>query len=286
MENGEFREEYSEDQINLLDYVKVILRHKKLILWIMGVVVLGTAGISLLMTPIYQAKAVIGPVTKKNEESAMSMIATQIGLAPPAATSMFEIINLLKSNVLREQLIRRYNLLPVFFDSDSLQGKSENEQIWKGLRFLKDALQVRPNQKENMVEISMEFKQPKVAADVVQEVLTELNDYMSGEAKRVAQTNQKYLESEIDRTADPFIKAKIYSLIAQQIETSMMAEAKENFAFKILDPPKIPDKKIRPKRAQMVVISFILALFVGIFAAFVLEYVKNHREELKALRKA
>jgi LPS O-antigen subunit length determinant protein (WzzB/FepE family) len=104
---------------------------------------------------------------------------------------------------------------------------------------------------------------------------------MSNEARRVADTNKKYLESQVDKTADPFIKTKIYALIAQQIETAMMAEVKENFAFKILDPPRVPDVKIKPKRTQMAIIAFVVSLFLGIFVAFGNEYWRNHREELK-----
>jgi uncharacterized protein involved in exopolysaccharide biosynthesis len=110
-------------------------------------------------------------------------------------------------------------------------------------------------------------------------MLTELNDYMSGEARRVADTNRKYLEAQIDNTADPYIKARIYTLIAQHIETSAMAEAKENFTFKVLDPPRVPDKRISPKRRMMVAIAFAVSLFLGIFAAFMIEYVEKTQKK-------
>jgi uncharacterized protein involved in exopolysaccharide biosynthesis len=105
------------------------------------------------------------------------------------------------------------------------------------------------------------------------------NDYMSSEAKRVANTNRKYLEEQLGASSDPFIKQKTYNLIAQQIETAMMAEVKENFAFKVIDPPLAPDKKFKPKRAQMVVLSFVGALFLGIFGAFAWEYIEKVRAQ-------
>ena len=102
-----------------------------------------------------------------------------------------------------------------------------------------------------------------------------LTNYMSAEAKRVATTNRKYMEEQLGSTNDPFIKQKTYNMIAQQIEAGMMAEVKENFAFKVIDPPLAPDKKFRPKRGQMAMLSLILALFLGIFAAFFWEYVEK-----------
>jgi uncharacterized protein involved in exopolysaccharide biosynthesis len=99
---------------------------------------------------------------------------------------------------------------------------------------------------------------------------------MSSEAKRVAAINKKYLEEQLPLNADPLIKQKIYTMIAQQVETAMMAEVKENFSFKVIDPPMVPDKKIKPKRAQMVVLSFVVSLFLAVFVVFALEYLEKN----------
>ncbi len=270
-----------EDEINLLDYIKVILKHKKLICYIVGIVVAVTIIVSLLMTPVFEAKAVIAPATKNGETSGTSLVAAQFGISVPTSSNMSEIVNLLKSNILMEKIIKKHNLLTVFFKEKKLRGKSDSQNTWKGIRYLQNVLTIRPNQKDNSIQVSMQFKDPKTAADIINYTLLELTDHMSNEARRVAETNKQYLESQIEKTADPFIRTKIYSLIAQQIETAMMAEVKENFAFKILDPPRVPDKKIKPKKTQMVIIAFLVALFLGVFIAFGKEYWKNHREELK-----
>ena len=119
--------------------------------------------------------------------------------------------------------------------------------MWEGIRYLEKRTTVNFAQKDNVITLSCRYKDPGKASDLVASMLTELNDYMSGEVKRVADTNRKYLEAQVEKTSDPFIKAKIYTLIAQHIETSAMAEAKENFTFKVLDPPRVPDKRISPE---------------------------------------
>ena len=57
----------------------------------------------------------------------------------------------------------------------------------------------------------------------------------------------------------------------------MMAGVKENFAFKVIDPPLAPDKKVRPKHAQMVFLALFASLFIGILTAFFVEYIKKTR---------
>jgi len=312
----------AEDEIDLLELWAVIWKWRRMIAWLTAGVVALTVVVSLLMTNMYKAEAVIAPVTQSSKEggpsAAMAMLAQQFGglpgIAAPAGTTAAEIVNLLNSHIVREKVINRYNLLPVLFpddwDAERKRWKAEEggfsfvylnpmywvsrvtallrppppglaqktpgvPDVWDGLRELEDIIEVKNNMKENSITVSAQFDDPVMAARLVEYLLTTLTDHMSAEARRVAQTNQKYLESQLATASDPFIKQKIYNLIAQQIETSMMAEVKENFAFKVLDPPKAPDKKFKPKRALMVVIAFVTALFLGIFAAFFLEFLEK-----------
>jgi uncharacterized protein involved in exopolysaccharide biosynthesis len=272
------------------------------------------------MTNIYQAKAVITPITSKDSGAGvgtLSALALQFGALPgivlPGGSSAAEIVNLLKSNILREKVMERYQLLPVLFyeewdaeKKDWKRGISLNPlvylgklvkaispgepqgvakkdtgvpDVWDGLRTLDSIVKVNQNIKENIIIITVDYYDPEMAAKMVEYFLTTLTDHMSSEARRVATINQKYLEEQLGKTADPLIKQKIYNLIAQQLETSMMAEVKENFAFKVIDPPRVPDKKIKPKRIQMALLSFVVSIFMGVFLAFLMEYYEKAKRK-------
>jgi len=290
MENERQDKPYpEEDEINLLDLIKVILKNLRLIGIIIGVVVVATAIISLIMTPVYESKAVIMPTTQTKDIGVGSMLAQQFGISGPSSPMATEVVSLLKSNTLRERIIKRYNLLKLFFEDDYEElkkEKNENELLWMGLRRFDGITKVNFKQKDNTIEIVVGYKDPKIARDLVNYTLAELTDYMSIEAKRVAETNKKYLESQLENTADPFIKTKLYTLIAQQLETAMMAEVKENFAFKVLDAPMIPDKRSKPKRKLMVLIAFVVSLFIGIFAAFLREYMIKQQKAFEELKES
>ncbi len=294
----------SDDEINFLDYWIVIWNGRRAILLLVFIIVTGTTVYSLFMPNVYQATAVISPVQPKGaRESISSAMMQDLGFGlTPGGSSSAEIVSFLESNILREKMIEHYRLLPVLFPEqwdeerkawktpkpsliNSLIGtfrsntgkETKHPGVWDGLRSLKTIIRVKRNIKENSITLKAEFPDPAIAAKIVNYLLLALNDHMSSEAKRVAQTNMKYLEAQVDKTPDPFIKQKIYNLIAQQIETSMMAEAKENFAFKIIDPPKEPDRKVRPKRALIVMSSFALSLFLGIVFVILREYLKKSR---------
>ena len=290
MENERQDKPYpEEDEINLLDLIKVILKNLRLIGIIIGVVVVATAIISLIMTPVYESKAVIIPTTQTKNIGVGGMFAQQFGISGPSSPMATEVVSLLKSNTLRERIIKRYNLLKLFFEDnyeELKKQKNENELLWMGLRRFDGITKVNFKQKDNTIEIVVGYKDPKIARDLVNYTLAELTDYMSSEAKRVAETNKKYLESQLEKTSDPFIKTKLYALIAQQLETAMMAEVKENFAFKVLDAPMIPDKRSKPKRKLMVLIAFVVSLFIGIFAAFLREYMIKQQKAFEELKES
>jgi uncharacterized protein involved in exopolysaccharide biosynthesis len=320
-----------EEQRTLLDYWRVLVRRKRLIIILVFVSVFATAIISLFEINIYQSKAVIAPVSGSGVKGrGLAALASRFTGMPritlPGSASSSEIIALLNSNILREEIIRKYNLLPVLFyeqwdagkkewkkddsfdfnpfkligniakvirpeDRITLNKEEEEEEeegipsIWDGLRALDNMVGINDNIDRNTIEISVDFYDPEKAAAIAEDFLTTLNTHMSDEAKRVADTNKRYLEDQLKNISDPFIKQKIYGLIAHQVETAIMAEVKENFAFKVLDPPTVPDRKIKPKRALMVILSFLLSLFAGIFLAFFLENIERakyktiHREK-------
>lgn len=266
----------NQDEINLLDYIQVIAKHKRLILLITAITVISVGLVSMILPRIYEARAVIIPVNRTGETNeGFNKIIPQVGLASLSGSNTAEIVSLLKSNIVMENVLRKHNLNSTFFGKDS-EKKDDARKIWDGIRYLKNRVfTVRDNKKDGIIELSAEFTDPKIASDILNYILSELTDYMSSEAKRVADTNRQYLESLIEKNSDPLIRQKIYALIAKQIETSMLAEVKENFAFKIIDPPKVPDLSIKPRILMNVVLSLIISAFAGIVLAFFLEYVEN-----------
>lgn len=314
-----------EYEIDLLELWRTVWKRRKLIARIVCAGVLLTAIVSLFMTNIYQSEAVITPVESKGGGGGAAALMSQMGglgglISLPDSSSSKEIGLLLESKVLRKKILRDYNLLPVLFskqwDEESKTWKKEsgfslNPLTWisklfkavrpaekikskkvegvpdemDGLRELESLVKINKNVKDNFITISVQYEDPDIAAAIVGYYLAALNNHMSQESKRVAAINKQYLEEQLIQTTDPLIQQKIYTMIAQQIETSMMAAVKENFAFKIIDPPLVPDMKIKPKRAQMVVLSFVVFLFLAVFLVFVLEYLEKNNINIQFLRK-
>ncbi|MDO8426118.1 MAG: Wzz/FepE/Etk N-terminal domain-containing protein [Deltaproteobacteria bacterium] len=303
----------AENEINIIECFRVIWKRKALILIFTFACTFAAAVISLFMEDVYRATAVLTPVNGKDKIGGeLSIIAQQIGglsgITLPSSGSSSEIISLLNSNILREKVIKNHDLLPILFPGQwdkgtkawkaperaflsrdaiietaaaLIKGRQRHDggdgpTLWNGIRRLNEITRVNTNIKENTITLSIEFHDPELAAKIVEYYLNTLTLHMSNEAKRVAEVNRRYLIEQLGSSADPIIRQKIYNLIAQQVEVFMMSEVKENFAFKVIDPPRASDMRVRPRRARLAELAFIASLLLSSFGAFVIDYIERH----------
>jgi len=269
-----------DDELNLIVWIRIVWKRRYLVALTVAASVISTAVYSMRLPNLYESSAVITPVGSKDKGSkGLSLFSQQLGGAAgitiPAPSSSTEITNLLNSMMLREKIIKKYALLPALAgDEANAAGKDEGKRLWAGLRALDSIIRVSSSAEENTISITAEFHDPGEAARIVDHFLDALTEQMTGEAKRVALANIGHLERQLGATSDPLIRQKIYNMIAEQVETSLMAEVKENYAFKVIDPPRVPDRKTGPKRVKMLAMSFFVSLAVAVMLAFMLEYVR------------
>jgi len=63
----------------------------------------------------------------------------------------------------------------------------------------------------------------------------------------------------------------LYEVLAKQYEAARLDEAKDGNTIQVLDPAIEPERRAKPKRAIMVLLSGVAAIFAAIFIAFFLE---------------
>lgn len=85
-------------------------------------------------------------------------------------------------------------------------------------------------------------------------------------------SQQVYLEY---LTARRTSLAQLNALLEQQYEMAKIEEAKDDLAFQIVDPARVPEMRSRPQRRKMVMAAFFGSLLFSIFAALFIEHVKN-----------
>ena len=75
------------------------------------------------------------------------------------------------------------------------------------------------------------------------------------------------------------VKEKVYAVLVEQYEMAKITEAEEGSQFEVIDQPRIPERKSKPKRAIMVILAGLSAGVLAVFAAFLMEFLKRRKEQ-------
>ncbi len=160
----------TEDEINLLDLLLVIARHKKRIITFTFVTALIAAGISLLLPNIYTGTAKILPAATK-PVFASALMSQLGGLAGLAGGSLGLknpgdlYISMLKSRNIMEKIARRFDLQAVY----------EEKTITETLKELERKSAIAAG-KDGIIVVEVDDKDPQRAADMANTYIEELDN--------------------------------------------------------------------------------------------------------------
>jgi len=269
-----------EDEISLFKLGQVIWKRKIIILSLTAIIVTITTIVSFAMKNVYRAEATITAVKMiSSNNGILDQLNHRPTLSFPDPVTMQDLYNVINSNAIRKKVFYSNNLMPV------LSGTKRNgsQKDADGLKMLAHGLKIKNNNKDEIITISFDWSDSKIAVQIVEYILQELAKELTQTAKDLSNERTNALEKQYAQTEDPHLRNQIRYLIEEQDLIGRMAEVKENFAFKIIDPPRSLPGKVKPKRVQMIALSFVVSLFMGIFLAFFLEYIEKaraHRESL------
>ncbi|MEK6749107.1 MAG: Wzz/FepE/Etk N-terminal domain-containing protein [Pseudomonadota bacterium] len=281
-----------DDEINLLDLWRVLVDAK----WLIAALTLISSAVAVYMaltTPaVFRADAILAPADQDPKGGMMSSLAGQFGglaslagldLGRGGANKSEEIIAVATSRQFTEAYIKEKNLLPVLFGER--WNKASGQWIGEKPPTMNDAYElfnksirkIVTDKKTGLTTLSIEWTDPKLAAEWANELVVRINANQKQEAIREAKQSIAYLERQLNETSNVEMRQIIYRVIETQTQRIMLANVRDQFAFKVIDPAVVPERKIKPKRALMGVLGFTIGVMLGIFAAFFRAFLHKQR---------
>ena len=266
----------SDDVVDPRKYFEVFRK----IWWKIGLLSMAVGLVTLIvlfqMPNIYQATAVITPaIDEKRQNPALgALVAIGVDIGGPSRVEDLE--TLFKSEDLTIRVFRKYGLWPIVMPerydpktgkmkalwTDRIVGSSSEPKApndWDAIRAAKDALKISVNKKSGTLSVSFLTASPGNSPRIVGYYLEEAKNRLQEEALDRAMRNKKFIETQLSKTVDVVARERLYSLFGQEVEKEMLAHNREQFGFKIIDTPKVPDRKTGPKRAQSAFLATIIA---------------------------
>jgi uncharacterized protein involved in exopolysaccharide biosynthesis len=274
--------------------------------------------ISFLLPVYYKSSAVLLPETDKSKLGSLSQIAGIASLAgvnvpggtdisrlyPSILTSETVLRGVIEKEYVTERFSKPVNLITYF----ELDEPTPEENFEKALKNLRDLMTTTLEAKTNIVTATVEMREPKLSADVLNAVIAETDKFMRLKKTTNASEQRKWIEERLTqvevelRTAEENlknfrernrrvgdspqllleqerllrevqVKSTMYVELTKQAELAKIEEIKNITIVNVLDEARPPVKKERPKRAINALIVFLAVLgLCGAYIAFMLRY--------------
>jgi len=269
--------EIQEEEIDLREYINVLLKRKGIIILIFLIAVITAALVSYFVAispspPIYQS----------------SIVFSVAQIDDRAVVNITEALEIMRSSVLLDKVIERMDL-----EISAVQ--------------LKPQIEVKNLKGTNFIEISVVDDSPEKAINIVEnivEVFVSQNQGKYQEKTKLIEDRLKTIEEqivelgkniqEIEKSKKIIISSEELSESERQFQTSLLLSSSatqrvlyndlSNLAnslkvnlkncedFKIINNTQMPILPIKPNIKLNILIAGVLGLFVGIFVAFFLEF--------------
>jgi len=302
---------YPDDEIDLRELFGILWQGKWLIVAVTMLFAAAGVAYALYKPNIYQASVLVAPAN--NEDSKLGGLGGQLGgLASLAGLSLGGGSNqtaiakeVLQSRAFITDFIHRHDLVKPLAAMESWdesngqwvydreiynpetkewlvdeKGNSLKPSDWDLVKiFREDHLSVSENQDNGMISVSVKSLSPVAAQQWSEWLVEDINDHMRRQDVEEAEASIQYLEEKLNETSIAGMQQVFYQLIESETRTVMLANAQKEYVFKTVDPSVVPEEKVEPKRALIVVVSTLLGGILSVFLIFVMAFVRASKSD-------
>jgi hypothetical protein len=235
----------SREEGGLFEYWSLIRDWWKLVTLCTLVVVVFTGVVTkFVLDETYRARAIIRPAsdTKGPLGEAKGLVSQLTGGAGDEQEMDAEkYIAIMNSFKFTSNLIRTHGLL-------ARLSKEYNEDTpWKLYEAMKDHFDSDYNLKNGTLSIGFIDRSPAQAKVMLGYYVDALRDQLRAQTAQTSTSAINSMTEEVSRTTDPMLQTELYEFIAFQIQKRTTAQAEVEFAFDVIEPPVVPDRKYSPR---------------------------------------
>ena len=272
---------YKADTIDVIAVVQVLWRRKYFVVLVGFVFAVAAAVWALAATPIYRAEAVVVPAREDGVNDATSLSSRFGGLASLAGINLgngggdaaSNSMAVLRSRRLIEEFVKRNALVPVLFPA----GGASATLGFAVDRFRQTIVSIVTDKDRGTTVIAVNWTDPKVAARWANELVAMVNELIRNRALEDSSRNIEYLNRQLDQTNVVELRRVLYSLVQAETQKTMLANARSEYAFTVVDPAVAPETRTSPKRTLMVLMGGVLGLFVAVMSVLLHNAIRRSR---------
>lgn len=305
VENENSTKYIEEDEIDLKELFNTIFKYKFKIAMFVFITTILTLIYTLSIPNSYKSEIVLSPQeSQKSVGGGLSSLVSLAGVSLGGASSKDPFVMMettLNDYSFNEKIIKKYNLVETLENKENLvfaQGidsiyymfnskdenqddkRSEDEKIFSTINTIKSILTISNNKISSLITLKAEIEDRFLAKELVDIYLKEIIDKIKLEDMKEIDAQIKYYNKELSSTYDVSLKEQLSKSLSGLYQKKVFSQANDYyFVSKLVDSRVAYIKeKTKPKRALILVVSFVTSLILAIFIVFFLEFLRSDKE--------
>jgi hypothetical protein len=127
---------------------------------------------------------------------------------------------------------------------------------------------------------------PDDAKRILGYYLDSLRDKLRNEEVQSAASAAASLLEEVRKTSDALLQTQLYELMARQIQRQKIAEVQSDFAFKVVEPPVVPDNYFSPKARHNATLAASITFALVCIWILASDFIRRAKEQFAAINQA
>lgn len=207
------------------------------------------------------------------------------------------------------------NIDKAFSDQDKINRLIEmSKEDWEILRDIKDRITTILDNETGIVSVSVKMQDPLVAADIADEIVQMLSDYIIDNRTKKARRDAEFVEERFKEAKIQFeqaqrelaefndanrgqltalakteeqllqsrynLKFNLYNSMAERLEEARIKLQEDTPVINIMEPAAVPDKKSEPNRILILIMFSGFGVFIGVLLIYGLKFWSSFKKSL------
>ncbi|KZN29532.1 hypothetical protein N480_07355 [Pseudoalteromonas luteoviolacea S2607] len=233
----------------------------------------------------YSAQVLLSERSSNNPlelPSEMGALGALVGFGAESTNEADKSLEIMKTRKFIGQFVNMYGYAPYLlavkkWDKESNEisfteaysatdGWAEGEpNIFQIKKAFLDSVKVAQDNVSNFYSIAITHKSPYVAKEILENLVSDLNELMQQKAILSADSSIEYLERELVNTKNVELRQTLLKLVEAELQKKMMARVHSDYIFTIEDPAVLKLKHIFPNYMLLAILSVFAGLGFGVF---------------------
>ena len=250
-------------------------------MFLVSIIVPSLAGLlyALIATSLFRANVII--ISNQEEGESLTSLSRQysslaalagvnIGGGTGIVDKTDRSLAILTSRSFIEEFVQgqgiRKHLFSYLWDSKQnrwKEGEPTAAQTYKLL--MTNVVDIDIDRRTNLISVSITWEDPVLAAQWANQIIKDINKKIREQEINELQQSIDYVQAQLGNSdSSGSLNSVMFNLIEELTKKIMIANVREEYAFKIIDPAVVPELKYKPSKRNIVIISFLFGLIISL----------------------